>query len=73
MTVIFCVIRPFQGTFQAFFLFDVEDTTPPQPTAIYGGYLLSKFFIFYFFIFYQEQLVGVNGLLGTLVLGGSYN
>lgn len=71
MTVIFCVIRLSPSVFQAFF---VDWWMLPHPPAANGDLWRLpplKIFYFYFFIFfYQNELVGVNGLLGTLVLGG---
>lgn len=57
-TVIFGIMQLFLGVFQAFLLTGGCYHTPPQPTAIYGGYLLSNFFIFIFFKFFISEPIG---------------
>ena len=75
MTVVLDVIRFSEGVFSGVFLFEVGLSTPPAANGDLWRLPPVKIFYFYFFknFLYQNQLVGVNGLLGTLVLGGCYN
>ena len=75
ITVVFGVMIFFFGRFSGVFLFEVGLSTPPAANGDLWRLPPVKIFYFYFFLIflYQNQLVGVNGLLGTLVLGGCYN